>query len=110
MDEELIQKGIPFDYCLSPDAGLPLPDIVVYLTVPPETAAARSAYGTERYETVEIQLRVREQFRRVAREFERQHGNRWKTIDARGTIEEVEEQIQLALRDVQPGSGELWQR
>lgn len=85
-------KGLPFDYCLNPDKGLPLPDLTLYLTVPPEVASSRSAYGVERYETLEIQTRVRAQFDLVAEEVKRRQGA-WESIAAVGSIEEVGERI-----------------
>ena len=33
------------DWCKAPDAGLPAPDVVVFLEIPPEKAEARSGFG-----------------------------------------------------------------
>jgi dTMP kinase len=82
---------LPFSFCLNPDAGLPLPDLTLYLTVPPEVASSRSAYGTERYENLDMQIRTREQFALVAEEVNKRHGpGRWVEISAVGTVDEVE--------------------
>ena len=38
------------DWCKSPDHGLPEPDLVLFIDLSPEAAAARAGYGEERYE------------------------------------------------------------
>ncbi|RSH87192.1 Thymidylate kinase [Saitozyma podzolica] len=107
-------KGLPFTFCLNPDAGLPLPDLTLYLTVPPEVASTRGAYGVERYENLDMQTRTREQFAAVAREVQARHGeDRWVQVSAVGTIDEVEariwELVDGALRRVdETRVGELW--
>ncbi|EAL22116.1 hypothetical protein CNBC2540 [Cryptococcus deneoformans B-3501A] len=108
-------KGLPFDFCLHPDAGLPLPDVTLYLTLPPETAAKRSAYGEERYESVSIQQAVRQQFKLVANEIKNRHGSdKWIEIEADGTFEDVEERIWSQISNVVEYSngniGDLWSR
>lgn len=78
---------------MNPDTGLPLPDITVYLTLRPEVAAQRGAYGDERYEKLEVQAKVREQFGLVAAEVQKRHGEVWAEVSAEGTVEEVGEEI-----------------
>lgn len=83
-------QGLPFDFCLNPDAGLPLPDVTMYLSLPPDVAASRAAYGVERYETLDIQNRVKAQFQLVAEQVRKRHGqDRWLDVSAEGSIEEV---------------------
>jgi dTMP kinase len=36
------------DWARAPDAGLPLPDAVLFMDLPPEDAAARGGFGGER--------------------------------------------------------------
>jgi dTMP kinase len=45
-------------WCKAPDAGLPAPDLVVYLELDHAAAAARAGFGGERYEKAEFQDRV----------------------------------------------------
>ncbi|WVQ85459.1 thymidylate kinase [Cryptococcus sp. DSM 104549] len=106
-------KGLPFDFCLQPDTALPLPDITLYLTLPPDVASKRSAFGVERYETVAIQTAVREQFGLVAGEVKKRHGDaRWVEVSADGTIEEVESRIWGlvggTIEQPKESLGELW--
>ena len=53
------------NWCKSPDHGLPEPDLVIFVDLPPQVAAARAGYGQERYEKVEFQLKVRQMFDRL---------------------------------------------
>ena len=52
-------KGLPLWWCRAADAGLPAPDAVLMLTLDTNTAEQRADYGNERYETVDMQTRVR---------------------------------------------------
>ncbi|WWC86178.1 thymidylate kinase [Kwoniella dendrophila CBS 6074] len=106
-------KGLPFDFCLQPDKSLPLPDLTLYLTLPQEEASGRSQFGEERYETVSMQQATRKQFALVAQEVIKIHGeDRWIEIDARGTIEELEDRIKGLIGNVTEGVngdiGRLW--
>ncbi|ORX35760.1 thymidylate kinase-domain-containing protein [Kockovaella imperatae] len=106
-------KGLPFDFCASPDIGLPLPDVTLYLTVSPAAAAKRAAYGTERYEQVDLQNRVREQFKLVADKVRTMHGpDRWVEVDAEGSIDQVWERIWSQVKAIESKKGEqihrLW--
>ena len=110
----LTRQGLPFDFCLNPDKGLPLPDAILYLTLPPEIASARAAYGVERYETVTMQEQVKNQFAAVAAEVKKRHGeDSWTVISASGTIEEVESLIHARLDPLlsapREAIGRLWQ-
>ena len=98
---------------MGPDKGLPLPDLTIYLTVAPQVASSRAAYGMERYETVDIQTRVRAQFTLVADEVRRRHGDKyWLAVDADGTIEQVAERLWASVEKVVDGElgevGTLW--
>ncbi|KAG7195041.1 Thymidylate kinase [Scheffersomyces spartinae] len=53
------------DWLLGPDRGLPRPDAIIYLSVPPEELATRKDYGDERYEKVHFQSKVKRNFERV---------------------------------------------
>jgi len=79
---------LPLEWCKSPDAGLPAPDLVVFLDIAPEAAALRGGYGEERYEKREMQERVRGKFKRVAESVEG-----WVELDAGRGLEEVKEEI-----------------
>ncbi len=85
---------------MQPEVGLPKPDIVIYLDITTEKAAARAAYGEERYETREFQERVRENFFQImassSLSCEENH-NTWHVFDATRSIEELHEEIKAAV-------------
>lgn len=78
-------KGLPYEWCRSPDIGLPAPDLVLFLDITPEKARERGGYGNERYEKEEMQRRVREQYKRI----ESENIVQWATIDAGREREQV---------------------
>ena len=51
-------KGLDRAWCMEADKGLPKPDLVIWLRLPPEEAAKRGDYGQERYEKLDFQLKV----------------------------------------------------
>ena len=57
---------LPAAWARTPDVGLPQPDVCFFLDVAAEVAARRGGgYGEEKYETREMQRRVREEFGRL---------------------------------------------
>ena len=53
-------KGtLSVDWCMKFNAGLPKPDLTVYLEGDPSLLHQRDGYGSERYETDEFQARVK---------------------------------------------------
>lgn len=85
-------KGVPgldVDWCKASENGLVKPDCLLYLHAPVETAASRGGFGLERYENLDMQNRVKEQFELLKEED-------WVLIDANRTIEEVEVDVQRA--------------
>ena len=59
-------KGLDLEWCLNADRGLIKPDLVIYINVSMDTIKERSGFGEERYETVEFQARVMEQYEKLA--------------------------------------------
>lgn len=80
------KEGMDIEWCKRPEDGLPAPDVVVFLDLTVEQAAARGGFGEERYETREFQGRVRENFRKLADEL-------WVSVDAARSMEEVGKDI-----------------
>ncbi|KAJ7650351.1 thymidylate kinase [Roridomyces roridus] len=83
-------KGLPLDWCRSPEVSLPGPDITLFLDIAPEKARERGGYGEERYEKEELQRKVRSIFSEIAAEFDQKA---WVTIDAGRAREAVAEDI-----------------
>lgn len=89
---------LPFEWCRSPDVGLPAPDLVLFLDITPEKAKERGGYGEERYEKEDMQLRVRRAFHRIGEEMVEDEksgkgATRWVTIDAGREINDVEKDV-----------------
>jgi dTMP kinase len=82
-------KGLPWEWCAAPDRLLPKPDMVLFLNVDPKVAESRGAFGQERYEKVEFQAKVRENFYR----FKVTEGDYWKEVNANNTFDEVTAEI-----------------
>lgn len=97
-------KGLSYRWCLSPDTGLPRPDLVLFLNISKEAASQRGGYGEERYEKQEMQEKVRNVFLDMYR---RREGKceEWAVVDAGKSVDEVEEEC---WRKVKEAVGKVW--
>jgi dTMP kinase len=84
-----VAKGLDFNWCRSPDIGLPVPDLVIFLALDAEIASTRGItpltegdYGLERFEKVPLQKKVQEIFMKIKDES-------WFVVDASKDVEEV---------------------
>jgi len=84
------KPGLSLPWCAAPDDGLPAPDVVLYVSLPPDDAAARGGFGAERYETPAMQAAVRGTFAAVKELVTGGcAGTVWADVDGRGSIEDV---------------------
>jgi dTMP kinase len=107
-----------FDWCMNCDVGLPAPDCVIFFDMPVENAtkvcllfltslailncSQRGAYGEERYEKLEFQRQVQQQFRLLQARDESCLGEgeegftspEWAIVNAEQTIEEIQGEVQ----------------
>jgi dTMP kinase len=88
------KPGLDVDWCAAPDEGLPAPDVVLFMDLPPGDAAARGGFGGERYEKPEFQTSVRAAFGRLQERVGL--ALPWKTVNASGSIEEVAARVEAA--------------
>lgn len=88
-------KGLSFEWCRSPDIGLPAPDLTIFLDVDPGVARARGGYGEERYEKEEMQRRVRGWFEHIGAEMAGTNAadGQWVTLNAGGAVDVVQKTI-----------------
>lgn len=70
-----VAKGLSIEWCKAPDAGLPAPDIVIFLNLNVEAARRRGDFGSERYENREMQISVSNAFTKL-------NESNWRIIDA----------------------------
>ncbi|XP_014785316.2 uncharacterized protein LOC106880029 [Octopus bimaculoides] len=61
-------------WCKAPDRGIIKPDCIFFLDLSPLKANRRAGFGEERYEVIEFQEKVRDQFLKIK-------DNSWKSFD-----------------------------
>lgn len=79
-------KGMDMEWCLSPDRGLPSPDLICFLDLSEQEQKKRGGFGDERYEVSSFQTAVRQKFLEL---MDFLPDLNWKRIDAGGTADEV---------------------
>ncbi|NXV81984.1 KTHY kinase, partial [Atlantisia rogersi] len=97
------------DWCKQPDIGLPKPDLILFLQLSPEEAAARGDFGNERYENSSFQERVLQSFQHLMKD----NTLNWKMMDASKSIDDLHREIKSAAEEVMQEVqnkplGELW--
>ena len=70
------------EWARSPDAGLPAPDLVVYLNLPVECTVKRSGFGSERYEKIDLLRKVQRAFEILRAQWQKGDDAPWFSIDA----------------------------
>ncbi|XP_004482817.1 thymidylate kinase isoform X3 [Dasypus novemcinctus] len=103
------KENFPLDWCKQPDVGLPKPDLILFLQLKLEDAAARGMFGHERYEYRTFQERALKTFHQLMKD----PTLNWKTVDASRSVEDVHEEIRTHSEDTiwavaQTPLGELW--
>ena len=84
--------GMGLEWCREPEVGLPRPDMCLFLNLSTEEAAKRGGYGLERYESQDMQEKVRGLFAEM-----REHHDEADDIvvvDAGRSVEDVARNIQ----------------
>lgn len=79
-------KGLDLNWCKSPDAGLPQPDKVFFLTMPLEAVLKRNGFGNERYEVVDFQKKVWNVYSKLIE-------SNWDVLDANRTMDAIQTDI-----------------
>eukprot|EP00396_MALV-II-16_sp_LP-1_P000457 gene457-292_t len=90
-------KGLDFEWCKSPDVGLPAPDKVFYLDIDPTVAKSRADFGEERYEKAEFQKKVGQQFAKFAKD------PFWVRVDAARVMDDITDEIGRTVREMISG-------
>jgi len=86
-----VARGVDPAWASCSDVGLPLPDLVLELTLPEENRAERPRFGDERYETSLLQSAATRAF------VSRRRDDGWVVVDASGTEEEVWARVEAAV-------------
>ncbi|KAM7359254.1 thymidylate kinase [Cochliomyia hominivorax] len=82
-------KGMSLQWCMSPENGLPRPDIVFYLKSETDALLDRGNYGEERYEKKEFQNKVAQLYEKI---YEKEK-HYWYKIDAMQTKDDIHSEI-----------------
>lgn len=82
--------NLSLQWAWQPEVGLPRPDICLFLNISTEEAAKRGGFGGERYETNDMQTRVRKLFKSL---LEMPHNDEICVIDAGRPEAEVAQDI-----------------
>ncbi|KAL8942504.1 MAG: hypothetical protein Q9216_001648 [Gyalolechia sp. 2 TL-2023] len=82
------RQDLSLHWAMQPDVGLPKPDLCIFLDLSPGDAATRGGFGTERYETNEMQKRVRTLFTELLKA---PNNNEMVSVDASQPVQEVHE-------------------
>lgn len=91
--------GLDAAWAAAPDVGLPAPDAVLLLTLPPAVAATRGGFGGERYEDETLLTRVAGEYAALMEADEKRGSSaptRWTRVDADGTPDVVAERVTAA--------------
>lgn len=87
-------KGLNRLWCCSCDAGLPQPDLVLYLHLNTDQAMERGGFGQERYEKEHFQNRVRHNFSLLTQDY-------WLTVPAeKKSVDQLQEELMQYVRKV----------
>lgn len=82
---------------VSSHAGLPQPDVILFMRLGLDAASARGGFGQERYESSAFQSAVMVQFDTLASEVQAEQPGLWVDVDAAGSIEEVHGRVRAAV-------------
>jgi dTMP kinase len=86
-----VAKGLDIDWCRAPEAGLPEPDLVIFIDVDPRKLLNRTGFGSERHERLELQ-------RKVSSAFHQLKGPKWIVIDGSKSPDEVWKAVKEAVK------------
>ncbi|XP_065372179.1 thymidylate kinase [Calliphora vicina] len=89
-------KGMSLKWCMSPENGLPRPDIVFYLKAEADALLDRGNYGEERYEKKEFQMKVA----KIYEEIYEKEKDYWHQVDAKQNPSDIHEQIKEKFADI----------
>lgn len=90
-----VAKGLDLEWCRAADQALPKPDVVLFVELSSEVAAARAGFGEEVYEKADFQ-------QRVLRAFHLLKDPSWVTIDGTKSKEEMLQSALSALQSLSP--------
>nr|CAD7397715.1 unnamed protein product [Timema poppensis] len=80
------KEGMDLKWCQNPETGLPKPDLVFMLNLNTSVMMQRGDFGSERYEVLGFQEKVRNNFLLL-------QDATWRNIDADKSIEDLHQEL-----------------
>lgn len=96
------RPDLNLQWAREPEVGLPRPDICIFLDLAPEVAMTRGGFGSEKYETSEMQNKVRELFHELLK---RPDGEDMVLIDAGRSLDDVQRDMRGLTEKALQGKG-----
>jgi len=96
------RPDLNLQWAREPEVGLPRPDICIFLNLAPEVAMTRGGFGSEKYETSEMQNKVRELFYELLK---RPDGEDMVLIDAGRSLDDVQRDMRGLTEKLLQGKG-----
>jgi dTMP kinase len=87
-----VSKGLQLEWCKMSEKGLPKPDVILYFKGDIDSISLRDGFGSERYETLQIQRKVNEVYDKMM--LDATDNNLWKLIVADGNIENISQEVE----------------
>lgn len=78
-------NGLNLEWCVAPEEGIPVPDLVILIDVDPKILMSRKGFGDERYERLELQTKVSQTFH----QFKSERPDLWVCVDGSKPLDEV---------------------
>ena len=96
------ETAITVEWVCQADAGLPGPDVVFFLHLPPDDAQTRKQFGGERFENIAFQKKVSQNFDGLYNRDQTSdpNGPKWFKVDARKSVIEVHEIVKAVAVNV----------
>ena len=92
------KPGLDMAWCAAPDEGLPAPDAVLFMDLPPAEQGSRGGFGVERYENPAFQAAVRAAFLKFKASTPASLS--WVDVDAAGAIDDVGTRVDAVVEPV----------
>lgn len=87
-----VSKGLQLEWCKMSEKGLLKPDLVLYFKGDIDNISLRDGFGSERYETLQMQRNVNEVYEKMMTA--ETDNNLWKLIIADGNIENISREVE----------------
>ena len=106
ISSEEADRNMTLEWTWAPEVGLPAPDKLLFLDIEEQVAEQRGGFGSERYETTDMQRAVRTTFYQLLERLEPQRRGMIARINANHEMDAISADIWTAMSDVRHKLGE----